>query len=441
VSEVDVVRHAQVAAEVRSALAAAVAAHPADVAAFLAAFEEATDHLVVAEWPVERLVAALVRDEDPAVAGAACRSTGRRATRLGVQRLEEALDSPVALAATDALIDAGPLGQDALARAAWVPGAAARVFASLAELEDEARVEWAAAVLEQAPEDADLSPWLTYVGGSGRAGADALLTRLGDARLERTAVLDALASNPHAEDALVARLEGRVPRSARAGLLDAVGRLTPTDALEFVREEAWSGANRARAVEVLASYPGPGPLTELLDLDEERRLEADDLQRAWRRALEVDAARVLELAQGQVSRGDRVGSRRLLEGLALTGSPAGVPALMELAVRGALAADDREDALLVVADLGDATHVPLLTATFHRFTPRDRDRAAACLVSLHRLGGAEAVGRALDGAPERTVARVMSRLEGGARASSRLLLARELEPVLATHEATTWRDL
>lgn len=441
VSEVDLARHAQVATEVRDALASSATEHPEDLDACLAAFEEATRHLVEGAWPVERVVAALVRDPDPHVAGAACRSIGRGATRLGVRRLVEALDSPVALAAADALVDAGPLGRDALARAVWVPGATDRVLASQAELEVEARLDWAAAALEQAPRGAALGPWLAFVGDSGRAGADALLLRLDDARLERSAVLDALVQSPHAEEALLARLAGRVPLAARPGLLEAVRRLTPIEALPFVLEEARSGPRRGAAAEVLASYPGADVLVELLELDEERRLDVGDLRRAWERALEVDEGRVLALAQEQVSRGDRLGSRRLLEGLTLAGSPGGVPALVELAVRGALAADDREDALLVVADLGDVTSVPLLITTFHRFTLRDRDRAAACLVSLHRLGGAEAVGRALDGAPERTLARVMQRLQGGARASSRLLLARELEPVLMTHEAATRRNL
>jgi hypothetical protein len=443
-SEVDSSVHARVQAEVRAALAVAVVSHPADVDAILQAFDASTSELAAADWPVARLVARLVEDESPALAGAACRFTGRHATRLGVRRLEQALDSPAAFDAAKGLIDAGPLGYDGLARALWVPGADAQVLEAMLPLDDEARVRWATDALEHAPEvpeEGTTAAWVGFVAAAGRAGADELIGRLDDPVLARGDVIAGLMDSPRGEDALLARLERRVAPQECDGLFDLIDQMRAPAAFEFIQEQAWSGQDRGRAALVLAGYPGVSTLVGLLMLDEGRRLDTVELGAAWRRALEVDAERAQTLALEHVDRGDRIGSRRLLEGLTLAEHAGAVPAMIELAALGALADDDREHAFLIIAERGGAQDVPLLSDTFSRFTVRDRDRAAACLISLHRLGGAEAVQRVLAGASEDTSARVLSRLEDGARASSRLLLARELEPVLASHEALTWRTL
>ena len=251
---------------------------------------------------------------------------------------------------------------------------------------------------------------------------------------------DGLALCADGPRALRDRLSGRVRMADVPALLDAVAALQPDGSYRFVWEEAWSGQHRQRAACVLANFPGVQPLYALLQLDEGRRLDDEGLALAWRAALEADPARATTLALETIARGDTVSARRVLEALTLAEHAGAVPAMIELATRGPLRDADRERAFLIVAELGAAEHVPALERSFRTWSPRDRARAAACLLALHRLGGSAPVERLLGAASERNRERVIARLEGSPGATSLLLLARELEPVLATHEALTWRD-
>jgi hypothetical protein len=457
-TNLDVDRHALVHDRVRQALLAAANRYPVDaseVNALVEYFEQGVEDLIRQDWPLSRLVAGLVDDPDVLVAEAACRYTGRRATRLGVARLEDALEGPVKVAATLALADAGRLGELGLARALWDPDLTSRVRAAIRELPVEARLEWAEHALAYAPADPaagriaagriGAEAWIDLTVAAGDGGLRLLFDQLGDPRLPSSGVLEGLARGDLAHDELgtdllLERLQGRVADSDVPVLLDAVEFLHPLEALAFVRAQAWSGRHRVRAAKILGVFPGVGPLYALLELDEGRRVGVEDLAQAWRAALTLEPTRVLTLAVEQAAVGDRAACRRLLENLALAQHPAAVPALVELVARGALAGQDRERAALLAAELGSAEHAPLLLQAFYSFTSRDRDVAAACLLALHRLGGEGYVTRALDDVSDRRRERVSALLSQESRTTTLLIrLARELEPVLASHEAFTWR--
>mgnify|MGYP006232464757 FL=1 len=111
-----------------------------------------------------------------------------------------------------------------------------------------------------------------------------------------------------------------------------------------------------------------------------------------------------------------------------------VPAILELLHSDLIQSDDRERALLAVADFGGAEHVSALGALLDGLRGRESKIAAACVYAAHILGGEEAVTRLLSEASTRTlddVRRILAQPNAMRRSASTLFrLARELEPML-----------
>lgn len=462
-TDLDVERLARAQAQVRAHLARAAEDRlPDRVGEFLARFDELAAPLEDGGWPVGRMVAQLVADPDPRVAGAAARYAGRRPDRLVVRRLEEALDRPsVRVPATLALADAGDLGERALARAFWVPELSGLVRGRMVERaqdpdRDPARpdrvparvVAWvktalAAAPREPTPRQQALAAGLPDIlARCGPEGAEALLGLAGEPLLRDDLVLDALAAAPGAEAALAASLEGRPGAAREAFLLYAVERLKPAGSYEWVRERAWHGHDRGAAALALATFTGVAPVRALLELSQTRRLTDGELLAAFRRAVAVDPERALSAAWEHVERGDGVASGRYLEWLVRAEHGEAVPAVLVLVEHAALPDEGRELALLAAGELGGPEHVVDLTRLLEGLSATDRELAAACLLAIHRLGGEQATLDALADASPRTRARALELCAGGRGPAVTLFhLAHALEPLLRARDRDAWRTL
>ncbi len=448
--EFDPTRLDRVRRELRDLLARTFEEAGGAVDDFLDAFEAGSQEFSAAGWPIGLLVQEMIRDGDPLLAAAACRYVGRHATRIGVARLEAALGGGASAAAIAGLVDAGPLGLAALQRAFWLDGGPALIQPAVGDLAPEDGLAWAEGALERAPQRApqraDSERWIRLVSNFGDAGVSMLVHHLGDPRLDPAALVEAIASRPEAAGrALVERVEGHPRKREVSALIAALERVHPPEAYRFLRDQAWSGEQRERAVLALAAYPGSAPLEDLLELDEARRLSPEALAAAWSRALQEDAPRVAFFSKELAARGRRAEARLLLEGLTLASEEPDVgilaaPALVALAARGALDREERAEALMIAAEAGGSRVVPEILRLFADLSLRERDCAAACLIALHRIGGDPAVQPLLQGTTERSRERILDRLHGSDPASSRLLLARELEPVLSSREAMTWSD-
>jgi len=452
-ADLDIPRLASTQEEVRGLLVQAareIEPEGAAAEAFAVRFEELAGDLRASDWPIGHLVSGLIDDPDAQVANAAARYTGVRATRVAVSRLQEALDQATTRrAATLALIDAGELGERGLARAFWLPEVSGVVEAELrhrTEQDPSGVALWVDRALAARPRDGEdraaaAERLVDLLAECGPEGARSLFTLAGDGRIPKQVLASAFARAEGAGEVLGAILETRRARRQEHFLLLAIEELAFEEAFEWVRGRAWYGERRGLAARVLAGFGGVEPLAALLELDEARRVGAEELAHAWRVAVEGSGERVLARARAEIAGADRRATRRYLDWLVISGRAEAVPALVELAVGGALDDAERERALLAAGELGGEAHVPLLATVLTQLAGHDRDLAAASLLVLHRLGGAQAVTDALPGADPAALRRVLELLDTEQRdAALRFHLARLLEPVFSSQAAPAWRN-
>ena len=418
-------------------------------------------------WPLAELVGRFARDEDPVVAAAAVRYLGRRGGRVHLARLEAAASrtdiAPAALHALAELaaLDAGtaPTAERVLARALWNPDLTESVLAHVEgwrARSSERVVTWVGAALAAAPHANGqfVSPATENVANrlpgllaSCRLdGARELIRLIGHPLVRADAVLEALAASADGATALLAELEDRSsrtdPRRERQ-LLAALDRLRPLEAYSWVLERAWYGSARDQAVYVLAGYPGAQPAADLLEVAHTTRVAERDLVAAFQRALAVDGARMALLATQVGELDDPNACERYLEWLVLAGRPAGAEAILTLVRDGDLRPRDRERALLVAGELGGPEDAALAQALFEEWGAAERELAAANLITLHRLGGEQALRDALAGTSEDELGALIDLCTRGERArsstSTLIQLERELEPILRAREALNLR--
>jgi len=418
-------------------------------------------------WPLAELVGRFTRDEDPRVAALAVRYLGRRGGRVHLARIEAAASrADVAPAAVHALAEMAeldsalaPAAERVLARALWNPELSASVVAHV-EAWRARSTERVAAWVEEAlaaaphangqvvsPATENVANRLPGLLATCRLdGARALIQLVGHPLVRDDAVLEALAAAPEGPTALLAALDDRSSRSdprRERQLLAALDRLRPAEAYPWLLERAWYGAARDQAVYVLAGFPGVQPAADLLELAHTTRVAERDLVAAFQRALATDGPRMAQLATRLGERDDPNACERYLEWLVLAGRPAGAEAILTLVRDGDLRERDRERALLVAGEIGGPEDAALARALFEEWGAAERELAAANLVTLHRLGGEEALREALAGTSEGRLGALLDLCARGERArsstSTLIQVERELEPILRAREALNLR--
>lgn len=428
------------------------------VSEFLGRVDAATSSLAREGWSVISLVADLAVESEP-VAPAALRYLGRTGGRLQVSSMDAALEAPsLAPAAVQALADYGIARQErgeldgramrSLARAFWNPEVSSVVVSRVAPLATshaDGLVEWVDLTLELAPHARGrvVAPGVEALSGRlpellvpcGESGARALLTLAEHELVRADLCLGAFARTSAANDVLAAVLGERSGPETRT-LLGAFELILPADdtCWQWLVREAWSGQDRGLAASVMAAYPGTVAVEELLRLAVSRRVPEADLLGAFRRAIEVEAGRMTELATLVGGYDDPRLSRVYLDWLALAHRAPAVPALLVLAASDDLAERECELAVLAVGEVGDADQVPLLLAFLDNLRATEVGLAARTVVALHSLGGVEALARILEGASQAEADRVLEALRlldsSPSSAAAAIRLERALDSLL-----------
>lgn len=428
------------------------------VSEFLGRVDAATSSLAREGWSVISLVADLAVESEP-VAPAALRYLGRTGGRLQVSSMDAALEAPsLAPAAVQALADYGIARQErgeldgramrSLARAFWNPEVSSVVVSRVAPLATshaDGLVEWVDLTLELAPHARGrvVAPGVEALSGRlpellvpcGESGARALLTLAEHELVRADLCLGAFARTSAANDVLAAVLGERFGPETRT-LLGAFELILPADdtCWQWLVREAWSGQDRGLAASVMAAYPGTVAVEELLRLAVSRRVPEADLLGAFRRAIEVEAGRMTELAILVGGYDDPRLSRVYLDWLALAHRAPAVPALLVLAASDDLAERECELAVVAVGEVGNADQVPLLLAFLDNLRATEVGLAARTVVALHSLGGVEALARILEGASQAEADRVFEALRlldsSPSSAAAAIRLERALDSLL-----------
>lgn len=400
-----------------------------------ALFRGRTRDVARAGWPLRRLVEDLLDHPDASVARGAARCLGALNDAGAVPALERALARPpVADVAFDALAELGEAAVPALERSLADPTRALRALNRLcrvggerAALAIERRVLATTAGTE--PSRASLLDALTATGRP----AVAVLMRLAAATTgtERDAVLERLPFVGGAGDELVRSLDPARP--AREETYLALSLLQPAAALPWLEERCGEFRERPAALATLARYPGTAPLESLRRVWSAGRITREDALALLRTLAERDEVRVLEDAEALVAARDGAVLHDWTGLLIESESPRVAASLATLAFCDALGPDDRQWAALAVGEIGQERAVALLADLLHGRETEDRRRTAACLLSIHTHGGAEAIVHALPGVPFGELRALLEVLERDERAGAIRVhrVTRALDGVLA----------
>lgn len=364
-------------------------------------FRERTRDVARAGWPVRRLVEDLLDHPDATVARSAARCLGALREPGAIPALERALvRKPVVDVAFDALARLGEAAVPALERALADPARALRALNRLCHVGGErAALAIERRVLATSPgSEPSRASLLDALTATGRP-AVAVLMRLAAATdgPERDAVLERLPFVDGAGDELVGSLDPTRP--AREETYLALSLLRPTAALPWIEERCGEFRERPAALATLARYPGTAPLAALRRVWSAGRITREDALGLLRTLAERDEARVLEDAEALVDAADGIVLHDWTGLLIESESPRVAASLATLAFCDVLGPDDRQWAALAVGEIGGDRDVALLADLLHGREAEDRRRTAACLLSIHAHGGAEAVVRALPDVP------------------------------------------
>lgn len=377
-------------------------------------------------WPATRLVATLIRDEDPTVARAALRYLGVRGDRLALFAIEERIDGgALEQDALLALLDLGEPGVEALARTLGNESSRAAAIAGLARWPHERAIRALHAALSLRGASQAL---VVELGRFGAPAVKALLTLANSGAIDLTLTLDVLATMPDAPHVLGEMLLNGVSLDAELAFA-ACARLQPETALPWLAERCRSGDARAAAFDCLAAYAAPAALDLRLDLMRERDTSDAALQRLARDLVGRGEERLIESVQRCAQTPER--AALLLDALIASGEPEVIPGLAQFACAAELPATERELALRAIGDVGERDDAHWLTDVLAQLGDGERRLVAVCVDALHRLGGDEAVARALANAPRRRVERVLAVLRQRSPQSLSLVqLARALDLTL-----------
>lgn len=433
-------RRARAAVRVQVARAAADLGETPDRDAITRLVEEvdgATAALRADEWPVVRLVAMVLEDEDASVASAAARYLGRRGDRLTDRRLERALGREgVAEAALEALGEAGARTQDELGRALALPGLRERALQLLHGQGGEAAARaLAGALLDERREAPGLPPsadLLEALVALDEAAVDALLEASAEGALDEQELCTALAAMPASPAVLSARLlDERDPRRLEL-VTSCASSLAPVACRQWVLENLTNPRHGELARACLPRLAGGESLVALRELDLDRRLRGVDLDALVLATLEVDAQRLALHLEQLSGAGEFEEHAALCLLLLRLQDPLALPGLRTAARATGESPELRRDLILAIAELGEAEDA---TLALELFAGRDGSSpvfAAACLLAAHQLGGEEAVRSALPEASERDLKDLLELLRRRRRSSSvtstLYKLARELRP-------------
>lgn len=443
---------ASVEAAVRAALLEYFASAGVDAVRSRAHFLERTREPARMGWPVRRFVEGLLAGPDVIVGLAAARCLAALGETSSCAALERALArSELAEAALDALGTLGEPAVPALERALAEPELAARSVLQLCRVGG-AR---AAAVLERAARRArpDSDPsrvtLLDALTATGPAAVESLL-RLAEerersaARAEATAILARLPLVVDGGPELARWLERERPPGDLA--YRALLFVQPPEALHWLEQRCGTYRERPMALEVLAGFPGSGPLDVALRLSESGRVPRADvlalLAALFEHDIEQDvehhAARAEVFTRECIAAGVAGSIHAWLELLIESEHPGAARALVPLVFDPSLADDDRQWAALAVGELGTRADGERLLSELEargdgRPLAEGGRRLAACLLSIHALLGADRVERLLEPCSNAGAQRVLAALAGASAGQAVRVhrVARALDAALA----------
>ena len=392
-------------------------------------------------WSLRRNVEVLVLDPEPLVARGALRYLGLRGDVLSRQALEPALAVPgLRASAVAALADLGPLGVPALARALQaepLPADAVLALGRLARgmpeaaraLEDEVRRRASLARRDEAAQ----ALLVETLAGVGPRAVDGLLRLVRDVPQAAGELLSALALVPGGRGRILELLERRVPAGERDALLEGLAVLQPPEALPWLAEEAEDPRGRAGALRTLGSWADATVLPTLLALVADGRVPEEQVVAITRPVLSRDPAGAVRLAEATLAAEDEPAGQQLAQLLLAAAHPAGGEALAVLALGDLLVEGERVWCALAVGELGDPAGAARLARELPGRLDADRRLLAACLVSIHAVGGRAEARRLLErihlGDADRLVAALEEQDQGslGLNQVAREL-ARRLQP-------------
>ncbi|MFT7484802.1 MAG: hypothetical protein ACI9F9_000646 [Candidatus Paceibacteria bacterium] len=440
--------------EVRTALLLEVSAlqeRTVDLAAFASRFDESANGLRRLGWPVLRLVEHALADEDVQVASAAARYLGLRGDRSSLRHMEDALERvELAEQITLALGDAGKGGLAGLAVALARPEQ--RSLAS--ELIVRMRSEQASHVLASA--------FATERAASSgtESGSDLLasLVAMGDVSLPALMDLgqrevisvpdlcELLMELPGAGSMLANALNadqpsGRKSRERVQIRLRCAAIVVPDMAAQWmlahVHERSW----REFVLEQLPTLKSTALIDAIVQLDGDSRLSTQELDRLVRDSLRSNPRSFTQAIAYRVQGSSPEWQRSLAERLVAADTVAALAPALGLIHSFQLKDNLRSDLITLVGEYGSVDNLLQVQTVFENCTEDNRSLAAACLVTIERLGGPSAVSEALQGADSRSLSNLLHllrRRQAWKRtAPSIYKLSRELRPFLRARDLNT----
>jgi len=385
-------------------------------------------------WPLPRLAATLLDDASPGVARAAIRYVGLRGDRLSAAELERraAEDLEALLARVDRLD-----GDSVAVRAACLdPERSEFVLERLAACDEPTRLRVLRGALEARPEGELRERLLDRLVQNEPFAVDALARLAFDGWIspaETTRAFHRISLHPESFIALATR-----PGERLEAWIDLAAFLRVEPLLPWLEALARQPRTREVAVAAVARVGGCASLDALLRLIDAGVAPVESFDLALDLVLDRDARGLRDWVEASVATKDARVASRLLDALAGSRKPPAALGLLSIAVGDNVALEERELALDALGDLAAqldpevaAEAIDELTRLFRTLETRERRLAAACVISIQRLGGAAAVDRLLAGAPRRASQRVLDVIAGSApRSVSRVQLARALEPWL-----------
>ncbi len=406
----DAARREQARAQTRAALATALERLPeaSGPEGWLAPVDEALRPLREQGWPVTRLVERLVSDPDPRIAAIAARWLGLRGDRLSLGVVAGILDRPGGDAQLRrqsllALCDAGEPAREELAPALEDPALRPLALQALQDAGGTVSVELVSQALAKAVSNPESAGELaSALASMGPMGLDALLESAAQGGGPSAIALRQLRRTRGAREHVASALSSPGHGRDLASLLGVAAQLGLSEALAPLARRCLQREQREEALAALAAFEGSGALGVLLDLWRGGRLPGHEVLPAARAALERDPLEAPVLVEALEGSQDSARMRDLLDLLLHLESSSAGQGLARLAASPVLERDEREWAALAVGMLGHDGEAAALADLLGSLAPEDARLAAACLVSIHLLGGPPAVRAALgSGAAQR----------------------------------------
>lgn len=418
------------------------------VEAFAELFDVSTVALRESEWPVRRLVERLLESEDDATASAAARYLGLRGDSASFARLARNFERPlVARAATLALCDAGEAGIPGLGIALALPAQRGLALGFLREQDPElvapVLAERLAEECREDPLAATSRDLVQSLVALGDPGLDSLFELYVEESLTVDALLAALEGDPASARWIREALDEGTRGRDFDRLLDLATVLSPEEQvprlLELLDDRRW----RSTALDHLPRVSGRAGVLGLLRISDDSRISSDELIAMSRMALAQNAVRFAHVAEDLADAGDHASLATLAELVLAADTPDGLEPALALAQRPELHSSVGQNLLLSLGQWGSDSEVATLVDLFARFGFEDRHLAAACLISLHELGGDSAVRLALDDLDSRTTTNILHllRQRGAERRTNPSIykIARELRTFLGERNFDSWR--